>query len=106
MMSAFARQEGEKVQEGKILTMEEAVLGYELRPQSRYIQWQGDRNILTYIEGKNLMAETADGGAKNVLMSLEELNTLLKSELKGWPHYTWQDGKTLVINSPGQADGN
>ncbi len=102
MMSAFARQEGEKVQEGKILTMEEAVLGYELRPQSRYIQWQGDRNILTYTEGKNLMAETADGGAKNVLMSLEELNTLLKSDLKGWPHYTWQDGKTLVITRQGK----
>ncbi|MDE5638892.1 MAG: DPP IV N-terminal domain-containing protein, partial [Odoribacter sp.] len=97
MMPLFARQEGEKTQNGKILTMEEAVLGYELRPQSRYIQWQGNRNMLTYIEGKNLIAEAADGGEKTVLMTLGDLNALLGTDLKGWPQYTWKDAGTLVI---------
>ena len=27
---------------GKVLTMEEAVLGYQLYPKNLYIQWQGD----------------------------------------------------------------
>lgn len=40
---------------GKVLTMEEAVLGYQLYPKNLYIQWQGDRNVLTYPEGTNLM---------------------------------------------------
>lgn len=102
MIPGMFGQGKEKTQEGKILTMEEAVLGYELRPQSRHIQWQGDRNILTYVEEKNLMAETIDGGTKNVLITLEELNTLLKSDLKGWPQYSWQDGKTLVIIRKGR----
>lgn len=102
MIPGMLGQGKEKTQEGKILTMEEAVLGYELRPQSRHIQWQGDRNILTYVEEKNLMTETIDGGTKNVLITLEELNTLLKSDLKGWPQYSWQDGKTLVIIRKGR----
>ena len=102
MMPVVAQQGGEKTQEGKILTMEEAVLGYGLWPQSRAVQWQGDRNVLTYIEEKNLMAETADRGEKTVLMTLDELNGLLGSELKGWPQYAWQDGKTLVIVRKGK----
>lgn len=101
-MPAVLGQSEEKTQEGKILTMEEAVLGYELRPQSRYIQWQGDRNRLTYIEDKNLVAETPDGGEKTVLMTLDELNGVLESKLKGWPQYSWQDGKTLVIVRKGR----
>ena len=31
----------------KVLTMEEAVVGYHLYPRSKYIQWQGDKNQLT-----------------------------------------------------------
>lgn len=89
-------------QDGKILTMEEAVLGYELRPQSRYIQWQGDRNILTYTEDGNLVGEAAAGGEKTVLMTLDELNGLLGTELKGWPSYSWQDGRTLVVTRKGK----
>lgn len=102
MIPVVLGQSREKTQEGKVLTMEEAVLGYELRPQSRYIQWQGDRNILTYIEDKKLVAETPDGGEKTVLLTLDELNGVLESKLKGWPQYSWQDGKTLVILRKGR----
>ena len=34
----------------KVLTMEEAVVGYHLYPRSKYIQWQGDKNQLTYLD--------------------------------------------------------
>ena len=31
----------------KVLTMEEAVVGYHLYPRAKYIQWQGDKNQFT-----------------------------------------------------------
>ena len=60
----------------RVLTMEEAILGYELYPKNLYVQWQGDKNVLTYIEGTDLVGETAVNGEKSVLMSVEELNGL------------------------------
>ena len=48
----------------RVLTMEEAILGYELYPKNLYVQWQGDKNVLTYIEGTDLVGETAVNGEK------------------------------------------
>ena len=44
----------------KVLTMEEAVVGYHLYPRSKYIQWQGDKNQLTYLDREGLMGESVD----------------------------------------------
>lgn len=86
----------------RMLTMEEAVLGYNLYPENLYIQWQGDRNILTYLEeGTKLVGESV-GGEKKVLMTIEELNALLNANLKGWPQFGWKDGKILVIMRQGK----
>lgn len=86
----------------RILTMEDAVSGYQLRPESRHILWQGDQNVMTYIDGKNLMAESAVKGEKNVLMTVEELNGLIGADLKGWPQIGWKDGETLTITRQGK----
>lgn len=86
----------------KMLTMEEAVLGYNLYPKNLYIRWQGDRDILTYLEeGTKLIGEYA-GGEKKVLMTVGELNALLNADLRGWPQFEWKDGKTLVIMRQGK----
>lgn len=85
----------------KMLTMEDAVLGYELRPETRYIQWQGDRDVMTYTEGTDLVAEDVVKGGKKVLMTVEELNQLLAADLKGWPLYGWLNAETLVITRKG-----
>ena len=53
----------------KVLTMEETILGYHLYPKNLYVQWQGERNVLTYVEGKNLVGEDAANGEKTVLMT-------------------------------------
>lgn len=90
------------LQNDKVLTMEEAVLGYELSPKSRYIQWQGDRNVMTYTEGKELIGETVADGQKRVLMNVEELNGLIRADLKGWPSYAWKDGQTLTLMRKGK----
>lgn len=85
----------------KVLTMEEAVVGYHLYPRSKYIQWQGDKNQLTYLDREGLMSESVDKGEKKVLLTVAELNKILGAELKGFPNFSWLDANTLVIARQG-----
>lgn len=85
----------------KVLTMEEAVVGYHLYPRSKYIQWQGDKNQLTYLDREGLMSESVDKGEKRVLLTVAELNKILGAELKGFPNFSWLDANTLVIARQG-----
>ena len=85
----------------KVLTMEEAVIGYHLYPRSKYIQWQGDKNQLTYLDREGLMSESVDKGEKKVLLTVAELNKILGAELKGFPNFSWLDANTLVIARQG-----
>ena len=71
----------------KVLTMEEAVVGYHLYPRSKYIQWQGDKNQLTYLDREGLMGESVDKGEKSVLLTVAELNRILGAELRGFPNF-------------------
>ena len=85
----------------KVLTMEEAVMGYHLYPRAKYIQWQGDKNQLTYLDREGLMSESVDKGEKKVLLTVAELNKILGAELKGFPNFSWLDANTLVIARQG-----
>jgi dipeptidyl-peptidase-4 len=77
--------------------MEEAVFGYNLRPESKYLVWQGNSNNYTYTEEKNLVSEDTKG-VKKTLITVDELNAILSSDLKGFPPYSWIDENTLKIN--------
>ena len=85
----------------KVLTMEEAVIGYHLYPRSKYFQWQGDKNQLTYLDREGLVSEPVDKGEKKVLLTVAELNRILGTELKGYPNIEWLDANTLVIARQG-----
>lgn len=85
----------------KVLTMEEAVVGYHLYPRSKYFQWQGDKNQYTYLDREGLMGESADKGEKTVLLTVAELNKILNADLKGFPNFSWLDGNTIVITRQG-----
>lgn len=85
----------------KVLTMEEAVVGYHLYPRSKYFQWQGDKNQYTYLDREGLMGESADKGEKTVLLTVAELNKILNADLKGFPNFSWLDGNTIVIARQG-----
>lgn len=95
MMLSLAAQE-------KILTMEEAIVGYQLYPQSKYIVWQGESNNYTYLSDKNLMSENAATGEKKVVLTTEELNRILGTELKGFPQFFWLDEQTLAVRRQGK----
>ena len=86
----------------KILTMEEAVVGYHLYPRAKYIQWQGDKNQFTYLDREGLTGESADKGEKTVLLTVPELNKIIGADLKGFPNFSWLDGNTLVVARQGK----
>ena len=86
----------------KILTMEEAIVGYHLYPQSKYIAWQGESNNFTYLSDKNLISENAATGEKRVVLTTEELNRILGTELKGFPQFSWLDEQTLAVRRQGK----
>lgn len=86
----------------KVLTMEDAVLGTHLRPKSKALQWQGNKNNLTYVSDKELIAESADKGDKTVLLTVDELNDMIGADLKGWPQFGWKDGETIVLSRQGK----
>lgn len=98
----IAEGEPEKGSGDKMLTMEDAVLGYQLSPRNLYFQWQGDRNVLTWTEGLDLWGEDAESGEKQVLMNVGELNGVVGADLKGWPQYSWKDAHTLVVMRQGK----
>lgn len=102
MMNLVAGNVPEKSSGKKILTMEEAVLGYHLFPKNRYLKWQGDLPVLTWTEGADLWGEDAQSGEKKVLMNVEDLNRIIGSNLKGWPQYSWKDAQTLVVTRQGE----
>lgn len=85
----------------KVLTMEEAILGYNLHPKNMYVQWKADQNVLTYIEGTNLVGENAADGKKDVLLTLEDLNRILNTTLRGIPQFSWKDANTIIIARQG-----
>ncbi len=85
----------------KVLTMEEAVVGYHLYPRAKYIQWQGDKNQLTYLDREGLVSESADKGEKSVVLTVAELNGILGAELRGFPNFSWLDANTLIIARQG-----
>ena len=81
----------------KVLTMEEAILGYNLHPKNMFVQWKADQNVLTYIEGTNLVGENAADGKKEVLLTLEDLNRILNTSLRGMPQFSWKDANNIII---------
>ncbi|MDR0386241.1 MAG: S9 family peptidase [Prevotellaceae bacterium] len=81
----------------KVFTMEEAVFGHNLRPQSKHFVWQGNSNRYTYIEGENLISEDIKG-VKKTLITCDELNTVQDFETEKFPPYSWTDENTLKIN--------
>ncbi|MDR3245477.1 MAG: S9 family peptidase [Prevotellaceae bacterium] len=85
----------------KIFTMEEAVMGHNLRPASKYTVWQGDVNSYSCTEGDSLVA-TDIKGIKKILLTAGELNGILGSDFKVFPSFSWLDGNTLRINYKGK----
>lgn len=60
----------------RLLTMEEAVLGYELYPENYTTVWRPDCNSLTTFEDGNLLSLDPSSGDKSELLSSADLQSL------------------------------
>ena len=65
-------------------------------------EWQGESNNFTYLSDKNLISENAATGEKRVVLTTEELNRILGTELKGFPQFSWLDEQTLAVRRQGK----
>lgn len=87
----------------KVLTMEEAIVGYHLYPRAKYTVWQPNSDNLTFLEAAGLTGESAGKGEKQLLLSVEDLNRLLGTTLKGFPNFEWIDAETIAISRQGEV---
>lgn len=83
-------------QEGKMLTMENAILDRYRKYNPESIQqhtWRGEINFYTYVEDSILFQESIKAGAKEEVLKLSELNQALnligESALQRFPRFEW-----------------
>ena len=69
----------------RLLTMEEAVLGTELRVENLHCTWRADGALYTVIEGDSLFAIEPRTARRTLLTTLEQLNRTAGTDLKQLP---------------------
>ena len=83
---------------GKVLTMEEAVMGAVI-PRVQFTAWSAEGSEYVFPKGSSLVATNAADGKEREVMSLQELNSALGSNLKGFPNFTFcAPGKMSIMN--------
>lgn len=83
---------------GKILTMEEAVLGYELYPENRNYTWMPDGSVLTTVQDGNLVRIGRNG--TETIMTADALNAAAGTSFTSFPgNYFWSADNMVSIIS-------
>ena len=85
----------------KLLTIEDVVLNRDLYPKSYPVKWVGESDSYATVEDTKLVAVDARNGKRSTLITLEEINTLLSTNFKGFPGYSFDDANSLVIGAHG-----
>ncbi len=98
--SMASAQEAER----KLLTIEDVVLNRELNPKSYPVKWVGESDSYSKVDGTSLVAIDAKSGKSSVIISLDEINSLLSTNFKGFPAYMFDDANSLVIGAHGKRN--
>ena len=69
----------------KLLTIEDVVLNRDLYPKSYPVKWVGESDSYATVEETKLVAVDARNGKRSTLITLDEINTLLSTNFKGFP---------------------
>ena len=85
----------------KLLTIEDVVLNRDLYPKSYPVKWIGESDRYATVEETKLVAVDARSGKRSTLITLDEINTLLSTNFKGFPGYSFDDANSLVIGAHG-----
>ncbi len=100
MTFTLSAQESER----KLLSIEDVVLNRELSPKSYPIQWVGQSDSFSTVEGEALVATDARNNKKRTIITLEELNSILSTDFKRFPAYAWEDDNSLIVNAHSQRN--
>ena len=85
----------------KLLTIEDVVLNRDLYPKSYPVKWVGESDSYATVEDTKLVAVDTRNGKRSTLITLDEINTLLSTNFKGFPGYSFDDANSLVIGAHG-----
>ena len=100
MTFTLSAQESER----KLLSIEDVVLNRELSPKTFPVQWVGQSDSYSTVEGETLVATDARNNKKRTIISLEELNSILSTDFKRFPAYAWEDDNSLIVNAHSQRN--
>ena len=100
MTFTLSAQESER----KLLSIEDVVLNRELSPKTFPVQWVGQSDSYSTVEGETLVATDARNNKKHTIISLEELNSILSTDFKRFPAYAWEDDNSLIVNAHSQRN--
>ena len=100
MTFTLSAQESER----KLLSIEDVVLNRELSPKTFPVQWIGQSDSYSTVEGETLVATDARNNKKRTIISLEELNSILSTDFKRFPAYAWEDDNSLIVNAHSQRN--
>ena len=100
MTFTLSAQESER----KLLSIEDVVLNRELSPKTFPVQWVGQSDSYSTVEGETLVATDARNNKKRTIISLEEVNSILSTDFKRFPAYAWEDDNSLIVNAHSQRN--
>lgn len=102
LMTAFPAQA--QTSERRLLSMEDVILNRELTPKNFPVSWVGQSDSYAWVDGTTLRATDARNNKSRAIISLDELNTLLSTNFKSFPPYTFDDEQSLVVAAFGMRN--
>ena len=85
---------------GKLITMEQAVLGTGIRPQSAYVMWRPNTSELTTVSDDALMLTVS--GKEEKAIDLATLNSIAGTDMTGFPAFSWKSENEIIFSFQGR----
>lgn len=88
----------------RILTMEEAVLGYGLLPANKTYMWRGSLPELTWAENDCLMGMDVVTKKRDayVVLTLDRINEAVGLKMRAFPRFSWEENNSIVFSAEGR----
>lgn len=82
----------------KTFTMEEAIVGYHLYPENKYIDWQGDKDAFIEFKDNSIISTRLNRRkTKSTLFSLWDINRILNLKLERLPRFKFLDYRNIMV---------
>ena len=85
---------------GKSLTMEQVILGMDVRPENAYYAWRPGTSDLTTVKENRLVA-TGMTGEDRLVTDLETLNSIAGTDMESFPPFSWKSKNEIIFSHNG-----